>query len=112
MAQHRLDSLPLEKVAEVAKDAAASVLKDRMADWNGHDLEIGLFPDGGIVGGRIFCKNFKRLEANELFETAEKINAKLSRSIVGLDVEVRLVDRIITMGGKIGPDIVFDRFGR
>ena len=46
-----------------------------------------MFPDGGSMGARIYCKTLDRL-----------------------DVEVQVIDRMITMGGKIGPDVVFDRF--
>ena len=111
MPKDRLNNIPVDKVAEIAQAAATSILKERFGDWNGQEVEIGMFPDGGIGGGKIHCKSFRKVGAEELVSAAGAIHARLSESIVGLDLEVRLVDRIITMGGKIGPDIVFDRFG-
>ncbi|MEL6618907.1 MAG: hypothetical protein AAFY39_05545 [Pseudomonadota bacterium] len=111
MPKDRLDNIPVDKVAEIAQAAATSILKERLGDWNGQEVEIGIFPDGGIVGGKIHCKTLRRVSAEELVTAAGEIHAKLADSIVGLDLEVRIVDRIITMGGKLGPDIVFDRFG-
>lgn len=111
MKYQRAESLAIEKVASVATEAAMKILHERAGKWNAEKVEIGLFLDGGIMGGKIFCKTLDGVEAADLVKTASGIHATLARSFDGLDLQVELVDNIITMGGKIGPDILFEQFG-
>ncbi|MEL7164177.1 MAG: hypothetical protein AAGL96_01800 [Pseudomonadota bacterium] len=109
MLSKRSESISVEIVSEVAKEAAIQLLNERAGDWNAERVDIGMFPDGGIVGGRIFCKTLDGVQATDLVKTAGAINKSLSQSLRGVELHVELVDNIITMGGKIGPDILFDQ---
>ena len=111
MKSNRVESLAIDKVAAVATEAANKILHERAGKWNAEKVEVGLFLDGGIMGGRIRLETLDGLDTGELMKTASSIHAGLVKSFPQVDLKVELIDNIIIMGGRIGPDILFEQFG-
>ena len=93
----RAKSVPVEKLTEVAKKAAHSVLGDRLKDLGGQ-AQIGMLPDIFIFGIVIPDFDYDRLAVKEMMVISEKMTAAMGDFAVNAQPTVQFTKHGATMG--------------
>ncbi len=106
----RAKSMPADELTKRASAAAKEVLADRMDLFGDSHIEIGVFPDIGVVGLIWRNPDFDRFKLGTAFEASAKITEAIGPLAGGAQPTVQIFRVIGTMGYFPSGPIIFDRF--